>query len=453
LKINSRSLFFKIFFGLWATLMLFAITPIIIFLVGNQDNRNTFYSISKKEIEKNIYMDLRRAADSKNLDEIRKLVKKVEENLAVKIYIFDSDRKEIDNKLYPQIIEELINEMQDGKVVLIKKIANGENHGRVIRVIKNHGFTMVSYPSGKEKLPNLLMIMAHHIHIFLYILLLSSVASLIIARYFIKPLVTLSKASREIAEGDFTVRVSDKVKSKDEIGILAKDFDIMAAKLEQNRENQESMLRNISHELRSPLTRLRLSLELARGKADQSTYPALNRIEKESDRLNEMIGKLLEISRIKAHDDMLREDVNISEVVSPVIRDCNFEATETGKKLSSNISDCIIKANSEMFASSIENILRNAIKYAENNVTITSCVDTDKLVLSISDDGCGVPKEHLVNIFTPFYRVQDDRDRKTGGTGLGLAIAKTVIEAHNGTIFAENNDFGGLKITIYIPTA
>ena len=451
MRINPRGLFFKIFFGLWTTLMLFSITPIVFFMLGNQANRNTFYKMAKRDIEKGLYKQIRIAAREGDTAKVHKIIDSAENRLGIDIYIFDKNNKEIDGQSYPAMIDDLLAEMSDGKLVLIKQLP-GADDDSVVRIIRTENYILASYPNGEEPKSYIPAIIWHHINILIHILILSSVASLVIVRYFVKPLLTLSKASRQIAEGDFSVRVSDKVNSGDEIGILAKDFDIMTQKLEMNRDNQETMLRNISHELRSPLTRLRLSLELARGKSDASIYPALDRIENESEKLNEMIGKLIEISRIKATDNIHPDPMDINDILKSIIKDCSFEAAETGKELrSDDIISAQIYANPELLKSALENVIRNAIKYAENTVTLRNEISDGKLIIEVKDDGCGVPEEHLVNIFTAFYRVQSDRDRKTGGTGLGLAIAKAVIEAHRGDITALNCMSGGLMIRVTLP--
>lgn len=451
MKINPRGLFFKIFLGLWSILMLFAITPIVFFMLGNPDNRDTFYKMAKRDIEKSLYKDIRTAAKDNDKEQIRELIAEAEKKLGIDIYIFDKDNNEVDGQSYPVMINDLLAEMSDGKLVLIKKMSENEDSG-IVRLLRTEDYVLVSYPNGTEPSSYIPAIMWHHVNILVHILILASVASIIIVRYLVKPLLTLSKASRQIAEGDFSVRVSDKVNSRDEIGILAKDFDIMAEKLEMNRENQETMLRNISHELRSPLTRLRLSLELARGKSDESIHPALDRIENESEKLNEMIGKLIEISRIKASDNIHGDSGDILNILKSIIKDCSFEAAETGKELRSDeVVSAMIYANPELLRSALENIIRNAIKYAESVVTLKAEASDGKVMIEVTDDGCGVPEEHLVNIFTAFYRVQSDRDRKTGGTGLGLAIAKAVIEAHKGNITAENGKDGGLRVCVTLP--
>ncbi|PLX69079.1 MAG: hypothetical protein C0603_04165 [Denitrovibrio sp.] len=452
MRINRFSLYFKIFVGLWGTIMIFAITPLLMILVSNQESRDAFYEHAKKGLEKNIVIDIRAAANSGNIPSLINQVKRAEKYLNSEIFIFDKNSKELRNKKAPLGADNIIKTMTEDKVVLIKKYSDDKNDKRLIRVIKTDEYVLISYPTGDKPASFSAIIFAKHVNAFIYIFFLSSIASLIITRYFSKPLLTLSKAVKRISEGDFSVRVAEELNRKDEIGQLGKDFDIMAAKLQHIRNTKEATLRNLSHELRSPLTRLRLSLELARAKAGDNATQALDRIELESDRLNEMIGQLLEISRIKSTENLEKETFGIKSAIQIVLSDGYFEANETGKNLTySEDAEYFIHGNQALLISCFENIIRNAIKYSSSKVDVKVGCEDSFIVVSISDDGTGVADEHLSEIFKPFYRVQADRDRKTGGIGLGLAIAKTIVDAHNGYINAINNQYEGLTIEVRLP--
>jgi len=451
MKISRHSLLFKIFIGLWVTIMIFALTPILFIYTDSQESRETFYTHAKKEMEKKAGVELRAAAH-KSREDLIKTIADTENRLHLLIYAFDKDNVEINNRAYPNSALDIINEMKDGKVALIKKYSSDPEDKRVVKAMKANGYTLFSYPSDNTEPSYAKLIIMNHINILLYVLLLSIAASLVLVRYFTKPLMTLSKAARKIADGDFTVRVSDKLMRKDEIGLLAEDFDLMANKLQINKQNQENTIRNISHELRSPLTRLRLSLELARAKAGENATAALDRIELESERLNDMIGKLLELSRIKAAKSITTETFPLKEAIQTVLADGYFEANEMGKILTySEDTEHTLRGNIDLLVSGLENIVRNAIKYSNSRVDIKVTKVKDFIKIVVADDGIGVKDEYLLDIFKTFFRVNDDRDRKTGGTGLGLAIAKTVTEAHGGCIRAYNGDSGGLCVEIILP--
>lgn len=451
MRISPHSLFFKIFFGLWLTIMIFALTPLVFMLLSSKDHREAFYNLARKELDKQVVVGLRKAAERSDEKMLQKNVRIAENRLNMHIYVFDRNGKEIYGKKYPKNTDELLSEMKGGRVVLIKRFSEDPRDNRVIRVLKAGPYILVGYPEKGVPHRYVKMIVTQHLHILLYIFLLSLIASLILVRYFTRPLTKLSSAAEKIAEGDFTVRVSEELKRKDEIGVLAEDFDAMADRLQTAKEDQEQMLRSISHELRSPLTRLRLSLELARAKAGEKAEPALDRIEKESERLNEMIGWLLNISRLKASGKMSRTVV-ADEVIAAVVPDWEFEAAENGKELICTMdSGCCVRGNAERLISGLENIVRNAIRYAKKTVRLDIAKKNGKVTIVVSDDGDGVDEKHLQHIFSPFYRVHDDRDRKTGGTGLGLSIAKTAVDAHGGNIRGFNSPSGGLTVEIILP--
>lgn len=451
MKISRHSLFFKIFIGLWVTIMIFALTPLVFLLMNNKDHREVFYNLAKKELDKEIFFKLRTASETGDLNAMQKYINIAENRLNMDIFVFNAEHKEVFGSQYPENALKMINEMDDTKVVFVKKISDDPADSRVIRIFRTGKFIFAGYPKDDPPPSYTKIIAERHVNLLIYVFFLSLVASLILVRYFTKPLSVLSRAAEKISDGDFSVRVSEKLNRKDEIGILASDFDMMAEKLCINRENQECMLRDISHELRSPLTRLRLSLELARKKAGENATGALDRIETESERLNEMIGWLLEISRVKTSDFPI-EKFYINDVTDEIIADGEFEATANGKILKCTMErNSAMEGNRQWIKSGLENIVRNAIRYSDHKVDINIARDEGCIRILVSDDGTGVDEKHLKNIFTPFYRVQDDRDRKTGGTGLGLSISKTCVEVHNGSIRAFNNKSGGLTIEMLLP--
>ncbi len=208
--------------------------------------------------------------------------------------------------------------------------------------------------------------------------------------------------------------------------------------------------------MRSPLARINVAIELARAKASPETLPFLGRLETESARLNDLIGQLLTLSKLETgSQDFEKHELNINKIVEQVAADARFEAKANNKDviLSQN-GDLKVFGNEHLLRSAIENVLRNAVKYTKENsaVEISTANQGNNAVISIKDDGEGVPEEELSKLFKPFYRVQEARDRKTGGNGLGLAIAERAITNHHGTIKAENASDGGLLIEITLPT-
>jgi signal transduction histidine kinase len=291
-------------------------------------------------------------------------------------------------------------------------------------------------------------------------ILTAGIVCYLLARYLSAPIVKLRDATRKLAEGDLTARVGLTSRRRDELVDLGRDFDVMAERLENLMTSQQRLLHDISHELRSPLTRLNIALELARqGDPGEASW-AMDRIELESQRLNALISQLLTLARMESSSPaQARTMVNLEELVSGVAMDADFEARTQGKAVRVVRSEsCLLHGDEQLLRSAIENVVRNAVLYTPEgtDVEIGLChkqVQGDEGVLiRVRDQGNGVPSAALADIFRPFYRVGDARDRQTGGTGLGLSISQRAVEVHGGTITASNAAGGGLLVEIFLPT-
>lgn len=276
-----------------------------------------------------------------------------------------------------------------------------------------------------------------------------------LAKYLSSPIEKIRRATQKLAGGDLQTRVADEVGNRrDELESLAKDFDIMAERLESLVTSQQRMSRDVSHELRSPLARLNVALEIAKQRSNPESGPILERIEKESTRLNEMISQLLTLSKLESGSkDFERRDIDLTAVVRSVASDADFEAQANGRTVKLSADEGIRFVGSEgLLRSAIENVLRNAARYTaqETSVNVTLRYDGERIILNVVDHGGGVPENELENLFRPFYRIGEARERTTGGIGLGLAIAEQAIKVHDGSITA-NNTADGLSVTIELP--
>ena len=226
----------------------------------------------------------------------------------------------------------------------------------------------------------------------------------------------------------------------------------MADQLEQLLSAQKRLLADISHELRSPLTRLKMATGLAQMQASEASQSYLLRIEKEANQLDKMIADVLQVSRLEANSQPLSlQTQSLQVIVDHVINDAQFEAKQHNKALvvHGNV-EVNIECDEMLIASALENILRNAIKYAQHTISI-SLKHSDTIYIQICDDGPGVPKAQLDKLCEPFFRQSDARDRHSGGTGLGLAIAKNAVIAHGGNLVLSNKDAGGLCVEVSLP--
>lgn len=264
-----------------------------------------------------------------------------------------------------------------------------------------------------------------------------------LARYISSPIGKIRDATHRLADGDLNTRVAERVGRRgDELAKLAQDFDIMAERIGSLITSQQRLTRDVSHELRSPLARLGVALEIAKQKTNGAAAPQLERIENESQRLNEMISRILMLSKLESGStDLEREDVDLKSLVSDVAEDADFEARAKNKRVELvSDSTCTVRGSRNLLRSAVENVVRNAVRYTDENtaVKVSLMEEAGKAVIRVSDSGGGVPEEELKNLFVPFYRVGEARERATGGIGLGLAIAQRAIQAHSGTIEARN---------------
>jgi signal transduction histidine kinase len=270
----------------------------------------------------------------------------------------------------------------------------------------------------------------------------------LLTRYLTGPVLRLRNAAGRLAAGDLTARASDPRPRRDEIGELVRDFNFMAGRVEALVTSQRQLIADISHELRSPLTRINATLGLARQRLGQNAL--FDRIERDTERLNEMIGRLLTLARLDMTAPEMRK-IDLTALIADIVADAQWEALERNCRVDLlTDGDCSIEANPDLVRSAAENVIRNAIRYTSPNTAVEvrlECRNGDAII-RVSDRGPGVPAAELPNIFRPFYRVADARDRQSGGVGLGLAIAERVARVHGGSVHAENREGGGLEVVL-----
>lgn len=271
-----------------------------------------------------------------------------------------------------------------------------------------------------------------------------------LALHLTSPVRSLQRAVDSFGTGDLTVRAP--ATRRDELGQLARTFNQMAERIQTLVTAERRLLMDISHELRSPLARLSVAIELARN-AQESQEP-LDRIQKESDRLNKLVGELLEVTRAEGDPSQRRsETVALSELLGEIVDDSRIEAGAHGCALKlQSAGAAAIDGDPELLRRAVENVVRNAIRYApagsEIEVSLASANGAARI--SVRDYGPGVPEQTLPLLFEPFYRVDSDRNRGSGGVGLGLSIARRAIQLHRGTIHAVNAQ-PGLRVEIELP--
>lgn len=291
-------------------------------------------------------------------------------------------------------------------------------------------------------------------------LAVSGVVSYLLARTIVSPVRRLRAATVAVARGNLDSRVAPSVGARrDELGLLARDFDRMAETLQRSAAQQTELSRNISHELRSPLARLRVATELAKRKA--GNLPELGRIEEESERLDRLIGQLLSYARLDSGPGAAAQPIDLGELVEDVAGNVNFECRDEGLdgvRVVTELRDVpAVRGFPDALTSAVENVLRNAVRHSPKNGTVRITVASNAecgAVIEVIDDGPGVDEDELPQLFEPFFRTRRSTDHAgRPGTGLGLAIARRAVRLNRGTIEAANRETGGLRIVIMLPAA
>jgi two-component system sensor histidine kinase CpxA len=286
----------------------------------------------------------------------------------------------------------------------------------------------------------------------------------LLARYLAAPVDRLRLATRQLAAGDLDVRVLPALRGRqDDLGLLAADLDAMAQRLRQLLEAKQQLLRDVSHELRSPLTRLQLALSLAR-REHSGADRYLARIACEADRLEQLIARTLKLVRLERPANALIEprSVDIGELLHNIVSDVAIEADARGCLVNVQARErVLVCGDPELLRSAFENVIRNAVRFSPagavvvvsaRRVTPSNMGETAEI--AVHDSGPGVPEKDLGLIFEPFYRVDAARAHQgTAGEGLGLAIAAQALAVHGGAISAHNNPGGGLAVVVTLPLA
>ena len=269
-----------------------------------------------------------------------------------------------------------------------------------------------------------------------------------------RPVKELRLAANAIALGDLKTNPKIEKQGIKELRDVGRSFNQMVTALQDLNQYQQRLLADISHELKTPLARLQLAVAIIRRRNGESSE--IERIENEIQKLNTMILDLLSLSRQQVNSHLARAKFPVQQIWFDILEDAKFEMNENGLAL--EIHNHIppseryyINGNCQLLSSAVENVIRNAKKYAETRVSVVLTIHKKNLVIDIEDDGPGVPESEYEQIFRPFYRVDEARARQTGGTGLGLAIVLNAVQQHKGTVVASKANIGGLRVEIVLP--
>lgn len=281
-------------------------------------------------------------------------------------------------------------------------------------------------------------------------MLVSSPLLLWLAWSLAKPARKLKNAADEVAQGNLRQHPELEAGPQEFLAAGA-SFNQMVTALERMMTSQQRLLSDISHELRTPLTRLQLGTALLRRRSGESKE--LERIETEAQRLDGMINDLLVMSREQQKTALVSETLKANQLWGEMLDNAAFEAEQKGKSLKITYppGPWLLYGNPYSLESALENIVRNALRYSHTEIAVNFAVDNQGITITVDDDGPGVSPTDREQIFRPFFRTDEARDRESGGTGLGLAIVDNVVKQHQGWVKADDSPLGGLRLVLWLP--
>ncbi len=329
--------------------------------------------------------------------------------------------------------------------LLVLVARDGRQYGIYLRVWRPPTQPMFRLLSVSDRYLMLLLALA-----------VTAIASSLLTRAIARPVRALGQAARLLAGGALDTRVPAAVHNRrDELGILARDFDTMAIRLQILVQAREQLLCDVSHELRSPLARMRVALGLAH-QSEAEVPAALERLDIEVSRLDRLIGQVLSLARLDSNVGPAGfAPIDLVELLESIVQDAIFEGQGRNVTVAwqATVETLLIQGRADWIASAVENVVRNALRYTEPGSSIEVALGTaaDGVVIEVRDRGPGVPVAELARIFEPFYRVTTARGRDTGGDGIGLAIVARVLQLHGGHVTAAARTGGGLVIRLWLP--
>lgn len=452
-KLRFSTVFWKIFLSYWLVMILIvSATFVAVALFADRD---------RHEMERRFSAQAKAAAlvtvyEHGGKREARLWLYRRSHGKGGPVYLLNDDFKDLLGKPVPARLQQILAEggseyFEDGRPQTVQKVRGADD--RIYWVV---GLVPMKHLHRGFRGERLAPFFPFRGLSGLLALLVTGIISYLLARHLTSPVRQLQLAAQSMASGDLTARVTGKVgKRRDELGELARDFNAMGDEIERLISTQKRMLRDVSHELRSPLARLQVALGLARKAAGEGCEKDHDRIEKEIERLDELIGQVISLVRLEtAGQELSMTPVALDDLLNGVVDDALFEAGSQNKHVQLETQKTKdVQGDLELLRSALENVVRNAVAYTAESSTVEVRLSEEagKKIITVRDQGPGVAESALSSLFDPFYREADARDRASGGYGLGLAIAQRAIHLHGGEICARNHPDGGLEIEISLP--
>ncbi len=460
-------LFYKVFLWFWSSIIVVSIT--LVGLTAFKHSRSSEDEHWRDKYGPRVDLWARQETeilDREGISALGKYVRSFESDPGVQNYLFDANGRELlDRQASAPVLQTVASMSQNREAAeqfftrdrIIAEKTSGTEHRFYIVVVTFPQPSMLRRPLfqflGEDlNRDGIIRLCA--------ILLVAGFFCFWLARQITSPIGKLRIATHGIANEHLNTRVDESVTARrDELAELGRDFDRMAERIDALVAAQRRLLTDVSHTLRSPLARLSVALGLARQRANPETSQHLDRIEREADRLNTLIGQLLTLARIDSEVDRQRRTVfDLAVLVQEVAVDADYEARSHGCAVKfTQDPECPIEGIPQMLRGAIENVLRNAVRHTADGTDVEVAVRSERVqghsraIIQVRDHGAGVPKDELASIFLPFYRSAEGICRDPDGTGLGLAITERAFRFHGGTATAENIPGGGLVVSLELP--
>lgn len=446
-------LFFKIFLGFWLTTILMLLAVHLVSQVLHREERPGHPPPWKLHSEVALVLEMgQRQIQSQDAQALARWLAALPQHDTVLPQLFTLDNtplSQLSGSLESAALSAVAADISESNPRILQDI----DDKRVI----GHLLTKNDTPAAKllVEIPRppstLVMVLQRYLWLRLLIaLVVSGLVCYLLAAQAVRPILRLRSATQGLAAGRLDTRIPMNTQSSDEVLALSRDFNHMADRLQHTIEDQKQLVRDISHELRSPLGRIQAALALAQARLG-SDPPELAQVQRECERLNELIAQLLVVPDNPLD---LEDTVDIIELMHSIVEENTVAAQprQIQLRVQSTQPELLLRCNGELLYRAVDNVVRNAIRHAPNDsrITLDCQCDSDDLRIDIRDQGQGIPDHELDKIFLPFYRVQSARERDTGGYGLGLSIAQRAVASHGGRISARNLH-PGFAVTLHLP--
>jgi two-component system, OmpR family, sensor kinase len=441
-----HSLYWRIFLAFWVALALILVGTVTVAVNATAHRTDRPWIVRGQ-----LYGQAVRAFESGGPDALGRWLKSLGPDLVARTYIVGPDGREMLDRTLPGSLGSADTKTGAAGVIapiggaLVLVAPDGNTYHVVIAPVRDSPRLF-----GELELPGV------PLSLLVIALGVSAGVCYFLARYLAAPVDRLRLATRRMAAGDLNVRVLPALRGRqDDMGLLAADLDAMAERLRQLLEAKQQLLRDVSHELRSPLARLQLALSLAR-RENNAGERYLARIGSEADRLEQLIARTLKLVRLERPAGALEQvSVDVGELLRHIAADVAIEADAQGCLVNVQTDPgLVVSGDPELLRSAFENVIRNAVRYSPSGAVVAVAARRagEAVEIGVRDSGPGVPEKDLELIFEPFYRVDAAREhRGAGGEGLGLAIAARAVALHGGAIEARNLAEGGLLVSLTLP--